>query len=212
MADGYATLSDKIEGGMEVRDAVAELLQENFQVIFNGDGYSDEWVVEAEKRGLKNLNNATKALSTLDSDKNKKIFDAAKVLKPQELEARKDVLLGEVANTILIEAKTALRMVETGYMPAFASDLKGYIDVGLNSDSRQQTYQSVQDNAASLSQAISAYTNTSTTTGQGEYSSDTLRPVMSTLRESVDEGESLCEENLLPYSGYQNILFDHQSE
>ena len=94
-------------------NSLAELLQENFPVIFNGDGYSAEWVEEAERRGLPNLNNATKALTTLASDKNKKIFSATQVLQPHELEARKDVMLGEIANTLLIEARTSLRMVDT---------------------------------------------------------------------------------------------------
>ena len=76
----------------------------HFDVLFNGDGYSDEWPVEAAKRGLPNLPNATKALATLDSDKNKKVFGDLKVLGPNELEARKDVLLGEVANTLMTEA------------------------------------------------------------------------------------------------------------
>merc|ERR1712222_140115 len=121
---------------------------------------------EAEQRGLPNLNNATKALATLDSEKNKKIFSDTKVLQPHELEARKDVMLGEIANTLLIEARTSLRMVASGYVPAFLADLKQYQDVEFDAGSRR----------------------------------------------SVDEAELLCDTSLVPYHGYQNILFDHQSQ
>ena len=140
VAAGFSALSDKIEGGQSVRDAVAETLEENFRVIFNGDGYSADWVVEAEKRGLPNLNNATKALSTFDSDKNKELFSSTKVFGAHEVTARKDILLGEVAGAILIEARTALRMVETGYKPAFATDLKTYSDADFTSGDRRAVY------------------------------------------------------------------------
>ena len=196
---------------MDARDAVGELLQENFQVIFNGDGYSAEWVEEAEKRGLPNLNNATKALTTLDSDKNKKIFADTKVLLPHELEARKDAMLGEVANTLLIEARTSLRMVESGYVPAFLADLKKYEDVNFDSGSRRSVYESVQKEAVALREAIADYPHDGSAQEQAEYASDTLRPTMATLRSHVDEAEPLCCASLIPYAGYQNILFDHQS-
>lgn len=211
VAAGFSALSDKIEGGLSARDAVAELLQENSNVIFNGDGYSPDWLVEAERRGLPNLTDATRALATLDSDKNKQVFAEQQVLKPHELEARKDVLLGEVANTLLIEAKTGLRMVETGYMPAFAADLKAYADVDLQSGDRRATYEAVQNQAAELSSAIGAYPHDGSAQEQAEYASDVIRPTMAALREFVDRGELLCDSALIPYSGYQSILFDHQS-
>jgi len=212
VAAGFSALSDKIEGGQSVRDAVAETLEENFRVIFNGDGYSAEWVDEAERRGLPNLNNATKALSTFDSDKNKELFSSTKVFGAHEVTARKDILLGEVANAILIEARTALRMVETGYKPAFATDLKTYSDVDFTSGDRRAVYEAVSAQADELSSLIDAFPDDGSAQEQAEFSSDALRPAMNQLREYVDKAEGLCESSLLPYAGYQQILFDHQSE
>merc|ERR1712019_255535 len=207
VAAGFSALSDKIEGGQSVRDAVAETLEENFRVIFNGDDYSAEWVAEAESRGLPNLNNATKALSTFDSDKNKELFSSTKVFGAHEVTARKDILLGEVANAILIEARTALRMVETGYKPAFAADLKTYADANLQSGDRRAVYEAVDNSAAELSSAIDAFPADGSAQEQAEYSSDTLRPALNELRGYVDRGEGLCEASLVPYAGYQQILF-----
>jgi len=212
VAAGFSALSERIESGLSARDAVAEVLQENFRVIFNGDGYSAEWVDEAERRGLANLTNATKALATLDSDKNKKLFASCNVFGEHELTARKDILLGEVANAIVIEAKTALRMVETGYAPAFATDLKTYADAGLEAGERRSIYEAVQEQAGVLADAISAFPDDGSALDQAEYASDVLRPAMNELRGFVDKGEGLCEASLVPYAGYQQILFDHQSE
>merc|ERR1739848_176519 len=72
MAAGMAELSKKIEGGMAARDAVAELYKANRGVIFTGNGYSAEWPVEAEKRGLSNLNTTPNAIKTWAHEKNKR--------------------------------------------------------------------------------------------------------------------------------------------
>ena len=140
------------------------------------------------------------------------LFSSCSVFRPHEVTARKDILLGEVANTILIEAKTGLRMVETGYKPAFAADLKTYSDVEFESGDRLATYQAVTECAAQLDNAISAFPDDGSALEQAEYSSDVLRPIMTDLREQVDKAEGLCESSLIPYAGYQQILFDHQSE
>ena len=66
MADGCAALSAKIEGGLAPRDAIAQMYEENMRVIFNGNGYSDEWPVEAAKRGLPNLKDTPTALATFN--------------------------------------------------------------------------------------------------------------------------------------------------
>ena len=66
MADGCAALSAKIEGGLAPRDAIAQMYDENMRVIFNGNGYSDEWPVEAAQRGLPNLTDTPTALATFN--------------------------------------------------------------------------------------------------------------------------------------------------
>lgn len=212
VSDGFAVLSDKIEGGLKPRDAVAEILKENFEVIFNGDGYSAEWPIEAEKRGLMNLPTAAKALSILNSEKNQTLFDKAGVLKPHELEARQDILSGEVANMLLIEANTSLRMAETGFIPAFVADLASYNEAGFDAGERPEKYASVQAAATNLKAAVDSYPDEASAVDQAAYSTESLRPAMEALRAATDESERLCNKNLLPYPGYAEVLFDHQSE
>merc|ERR1712151_127693 len=76
MAAGMSALSEKIEGGMGARDAVADLYKTNREVIFTGNGYSAEWPQEAAKRGLSNLNTTPKAIKHWASDKNIKLFES----------------------------------------------------------------------------------------------------------------------------------------
>merc|ERR1711953_80527 len=88
MAAGMAELSKKIEGGMNARDAVADMYKVNRNVIFTGNGYSAEWPVEAEKKGLPNLNTTPKAVKQWCSAKNLKVFEELSVLSKEETEAR----------------------------------------------------------------------------------------------------------------------------
>ena len=92
MAESIGILADRIEGGESVRDAVAGMFEEHMPVIFSGDGYSDAWPVEAEKRGLLNLRNTVDAVETFNSDKNQKLFESQKVFKPQELAGRQETM------------------------------------------------------------------------------------------------------------------------
>merc|ERR1719388_460214 len=84
MAAGMSALSEKIEGGMSARDAVADLYKTNRAVIFTGNGYSAEWPEEAAKRGLPNLNTTPKAIKQWASDKNVKLFETLGVFTEEE--------------------------------------------------------------------------------------------------------------------------------
>merc|ERR1719229_1145372 len=128
MAAGMAEFSKKIEGGMNARDAVAEMYKLNRNVIFTGNGYSAEWPVEAEKRGLSNLNTTPKAIKHWASDKNVKLFESLGVFTEEETKARAEVMYEAYNTTLSIEASTMVDMVNTGFMPAFAQDLALYKD------------------------------------------------------------------------------------
>merc|ERR550514_2190156 len=109
-----AHLSELIEGGMGHRDAVAQVLKENKHVIFTGNGYSAEWPVEAETRGLPNLNTTPKAVATWASDKNKAVFEKLGIYTQEETEARAEVMYENYITTLSVEADTMVQMMETG--------------------------------------------------------------------------------------------------
>ena len=93
--------------------------------------YSEEWRLEAEKRGLLNLNNTISALQVLLTEDNAKLFEKYKVLSKQELHSRYDVFLEEYQRKIIIEGKTALEMVNNIIMPVVRDELKANIDTVL---------------------------------------------------------------------------------
>merc|ERR1719229_1672137 len=116
MASGMAALSDLIEGGKSHRDAVAELYRENRKIIFTGNGYSAEWPVEAQKRGLPNLKTTPMATATFNSEKAKKVFEAMGVFSPEECDARQEIMYENYNTTLEIEVETLIKMVETGIL------------------------------------------------------------------------------------------------
>lgn len=100
---------------------VREMIKKHGRIIFNGDGYSAEWVKEADKRGLPNISSSVDALETMVSPQSIKLFEKYKVFSKEETLARYEIYLENYAKLIDIQAKTALRMIKTQYIPAIIS-------------------------------------------------------------------------------------------
>ena len=127
VADVFADVCDrleKVEGGVvsssygSSRDHKKELLTQHQRVIFNGNGYSDEWVAEAERRGLPNLHSMVDAIPTLTTDKAVKMFEKFGVYTKEELESRVEVLYEQYSNTINIEGLATLDIAKKQIVPA----------------------------------------------------------------------------------------------
>ena len=126
VADVFADVCDrleKVEGGadavaMEAHEITKELLTEHQRVIFNGNGYSDEWVAEAERRGLPNLRSMVDAIPTLTTEKSIKMFEKFGVFTKGELESRVEVLYEQYSNTINIEGLATLDIAKKQIVPA----------------------------------------------------------------------------------------------
>ena len=88
------------------------------RIIFNGDGYSDEWVAEAERRGLPNIKSMVEAASTLTTEKSVRLFEKFGIFTKVELESREEVIYETYAKTIHIEANTMIDMAGKKYIPA----------------------------------------------------------------------------------------------
>ncbi len=115
-------LEDAVEGGKEFDAALADLLTAEAKafkpIIFNGDGYSEDWVVEAEKRGLLNFRTTLEALPQMVSQKNGDLFEKYGVLSKRELESRYEILLEQYFYTINIEGEMAADIARTRILPA----------------------------------------------------------------------------------------------
>ena len=114
--------ADEVEKEEDKMAAMQEWIKKNLKehqrVIFNGDGYSEEWVEEAERRGLPNLKTAVEATDCLLADKNKELLENANILSERELNSRAEIKYSSYAAQVLIDAKTMSHMVHKQYLPS----------------------------------------------------------------------------------------------
>eukprot|EP00948_MAST-09A_sp_MAST-9A-sp1_P002807 g2807.t1 len=214
VADSMSHLSSLMEGGMSQRDATAKMLEEHWRVVFNGNGYDEAWHKEAEEdRGLPNLRNTPAALRILDDNKNKELFASQKVFQPEEVEARRETLLEEYSNTILIEANCMLDMMNQGCIPACVEDLGEYTSKGLDSmaGTRKDAYELLAKNTTALQDALENMPDADAQAA-ADYCGETVIPAMNDVRESCDLAERLCSTSKWPYPNYQELLFQHHKD
>jgi len=207
MASGMAHLAGLLEGGMKLRDSVAQMYKENRNVIFTGNGYSAEWPVEAEKRGLPNLNTTPKAIATFNSEKNRQVFEAMKVYAPDETDARAEVMYENYVTTLSVEVKTLIGMVETGIIPACAKDMAKYKDASDLSGDRKSCYGAIVNGLSELKKAMEKMPED--LKEEATYLCDEVKPKMENLRAQVDRAEGLLEAGLYPYPSYEALLYSH---
>ncbi|MDE5893156.1 MAG: glutamine synthetase type III, partial [Acetatifactor sp.] len=116
------TLEQEVAEGkafeLAVHDLIKEYMSRHQRIIFNGDGYSEEWVKEAERRGLPNIKSMVEAAGTLTTDKAIRLFEKFKIFTKVELESREEILYETYAKTINIEALTMINMANKKYNPA----------------------------------------------------------------------------------------------
>merc|ERR1712217_440725 len=208
MAAGMSELSKKIEGGMAARDAVADMYKTNRNVIFTGNGYDPQWPVDAEKRGLSNLNTTPKAIKTWTQSSNKKVFQEMGVFSPEETEARAEVMYEAYNTTLSVEANTMVEMVRTGILPACAKDLATYKDAPALAGGRAKLYETISTETDKLSALMKAVPHDDLAK-EAEYLCETVKPQMAAIRAAVDEAEGLLEASLYPYPTYEAMLYHH---
>jgi len=209
MAAGMSALAGMIEGGMSHRDAVAKMYKDNRQVIFTGNGYSAEWPEEAKKRGLPNLYNTPLAIAEFASDKNKAVFNDLKVFSPEESEARQEVMYEGYVTAMSIEVETMIQMVETGFLPACATDYAKYVKMPALGGEREATYTGIKTEVDALKSMFAKKPHE--LKKEAEFLCDVIKPQMAKLRALVDKAEGLLEKGLYPYPTYEDLIYSHHS-
>ncbi|MBR1997770.1 MAG: glutamine synthetase type III, partial [Akkermansia sp.] len=157
-----------------VRELIRELVTKHDRIIFNGNGYSDEWVKEAEQRGLPHIKTTPEALEVLSRPDTIALMEKYGVLSRSELLARKEIQLESFEKLIDIEAKTCLNMLRTIYLPAIATQMTEICG----------TVGAIQ--AAGLTAGLKAATHKAEEIGT-LY--DTLAPQVEALAVAIDAGE-----------------------
>ena len=200
---------------------IRDTMKEHGRIIFNGNNYSDEWVKEAEKRGLPNIRSTVEALRTFTDKESVDLFGKYKVLSKGELHARYEIYLEQYIKQINIEAKASLDMVKSLYIPAvipFIKELAETIEK-LEAVSGSATVQ--KELLAEVSTLLeSAYRNTKKLEAELEKAHkiadsferavafrDKVFATMNNLRKDIDMLETIAPRKLWPVPTYADLLF-----
>lgn len=135
VAESLLQIADRLENASdfnsEVQKVLKEIVTEHSRIIFNGNNYSDEWLVEAEKRGLPNIRSTVEAANAFIAEKNVKVFEKHGVFTSAEMESRYEIMLENYVKVINIEVQTMLDMAKRDIVPAiikYATDLAASIN------------------------------------------------------------------------------------
>lgn len=219
---GFADELEKDNSEEAIVKLVNKEIEAHKRIIFNGNGYSDEWVKEAEKRGLYNLKTTPDALPYLVAKKNVDMLTSIGVFSGAELQARYAILIENYSETSLIEARTMVEMVNKNYLPSI-SGYAGEVATSLLNKKEalphgKFTYEEnvfytltdVVDDSEKLVKKLEELIKEASGKENGVKASfikDSIIPVMNKLRAKIDEAESLCPEAVWPYPSYREILF-----
>ena len=226
LSEFSATLKDVPEDEMEsaVHALLKKTIEEHKRIIFNGNGYTDEWVEEAEKRGLYNLKTTPDALPHFVDEKNIELFTKHGIFTKEELFSRYEIWLENYYKTINIESNTLAEMIQKQVIPSVFTYVEKLADTAAAKKSVVADI-SVASEAALISR-LSALADTmakdletlKADTVKALAASDdvlacaknyqeTVLEDMETLRKSADEAEALIPDELLPYPTYDELLF-----
>lgn len=215
-AAGCAAISDLIESGKSVKEAVSTILKDAEPAIFNGNGYSAEWHKEAEEvRKLPNLKTAADAWVAFKSEKNKALFAKFGVLTDKEVDALATIQLEKYTQDLEVEAGCVIDMLNQGVIPAAATDLKTFD--GANplltklAGDRGETYGALVTEVANLKTVLQAVPQ-GNADAAAAYAKDIIKPAMAAARAAHDKAEKLIRKDLYPYPTYYDMLFPHQIE
>ena len=220
--DEFATkLADAPDLEAAVYDLVKETYKAHKRIVFNGNGYTDEWVAEAAKRGLLNLKSTPEALPYLGSEKNVALFAKHHIFTEAEVKSRVEILLENYSTTISIEAATALDMFHKDILPAVAAyteDLtKAVLDkkaAGISAGFEAELASKLSDLSAEMYAAslkldadLKEAAGIECSKKQATFYHDAVVADMEALRKAVDAAEALTGGKYLPYPTYGELLF-----
>lgn len=229
VAEALAQFYRELEGtkpeDMEhaVHELIKRAIKKHKKVIFNGNGYSPEWVEEAKERGLYNLVSTPDCLPQFISDKNVELFIKHHIFTKEEIHSRYEILLENYVKTVCIEARTMDEMLTKDFLPAlnsYSGTLAGNTAAkkallpGISVAAEEalvteltDAYTAVTDGIADLKALTEKIASITDIQEAADFVHAKLLSQMEALRAVVDKAESLIPDSLLPYPTYDQLLF-----
>ncbi|MGP1433998.1 MAG: glutamine synthetase III family protein [Catonella sp.] len=228
VANVFRNMADSLEKAEDFNQAAHDLIIDTLtahrRIIFNGNGYSEEWVKEAAKRGLPNTKSMVEAIPALISDHTIEVFEKEKVLNRTELESRAEIQYEKYTKTINIEAKTMIDMVRRLFIPAvikyqivLAKAINEMENTGLGLECSIQKdllkkittlLEGANSMTDELEELIIMAKKLSEGKEQAEEFNIKVAPMMERLRENIDSLETIVDKAYWPVPTYSDILFE----
>ena len=228
VAEAFKQAADQLEKAedfdMAVHDMIKELFAKHRRIIFSGNGYSDEWVEEAERRGLPNLKSGIDSVSALITEKAVHLFEKFSVYTKAELESRAEIEYDSYAKTINIEAKTMIDMAGKQIVPAVVAyttqlakslsavrDACPEADVSVQKELILETsdlLSEVKVALAALEEKAGIAAGISNSKERAYYCLENVTTAMKALRIPVDKLEMIVDKELWPFPSYGDLIFE----
>ena len=226
VAEAFSEACDVLEKADNFDEAVHDLIKkyatEHQRVVFDGNGYSDAWVEEAERRGLPNIRSMVEAIPALTTDKAINMFEKFKVFTKAELESRAEIKFESYAKAINIEARTMIDMASKQFLPAFIKYTKTLADTvnavkaaGVDASVQTETLKEVSALMAETKVALDTLVKTTAEAAakeegevQATYYHTEVVPAMDALRTPVDKLEMIVDKEAWPMPSYGDLIFE----
>ena len=220
VADALKDIADRLENFkylQDVRDEALKIIQEimrkHHRILFSGDGYSNEWIKEAEERGLPNIKSFVEAIEYLDNEKSRNLFDKHQVFSKDELEARSEILYEQYIKTIEVESKTLIRMVEREIIPQTTAYLNSIIplkDISYYNNQIKKVVEiieSIDRQLAKLKNNLDEVHYIESLKNKGLALRNEVFPLLDLIRGEVDKLELILPKQMYPFPSYLDLLF-----
>ncbi|CAN5540282.1 glutamine synthetase III [soil metagenome] len=217
-------LEADVKAGKNLNKAIQELIpgivKESKKVLFNGNGYSEDWHKEAAKRGLPNLKNTVEVLPVITRKDTIELFTKYKVYTKKELVSRLNILSEAYVKTLMIEGKTALTMAKTMILPAslkfmgeVATSVAAAKSAGIATPPGSDLLKSVSEGITALTKGIDKLDHAVSHSADGEpydhakHARGEIFPALNSLREAADSLEVIVGDDYWPLPTYREMLF-----
>ncbi len=226
VAEAFCEAADVLEKAADfdlaVHDLIKEYMTKHQRIIFNGNGYSEEWIKEAERRGLPNIKSMVEAVESLTTDKAVRLFEKFHIFTKAELESREEVLYETYAKTINIEALTMIDMASRQIIPAVVRYTKSLADTviavkdaGADASVQAKLLDQVSSGLAQTKTALEKLQKAVEKAGamqegkeQAFFYKNVVCTAMEDLRRPVDGLEMIVEKEAWPYPTYADLMFE----
>lgn len=227
VAESLRQFADTLEAADDFRTELNHLIRDTIRIhkriIFNGNGYDDAWIKEAERRGLLNLHSTPEALPYFLSAKNIRLFTSHNVYTETEMRSRYEIMLDNYCKTVAIEASTMIDMTYRQILPAIGQYMREVADAGISKKALFQAadtsyeeetvtalsglMKNISDSVRALEAEMDKLRSVTDETNLAFTYHDCVITAMDKLRKYADEAEHITSEKYWPFPTYSELLF-----